>query len=190
MAPQTLIKCDWSLFIVIDMQVRLLPVIANAERILAKTVLLLKAARQIGIPILASEHYSEGIGHTHPRVASLLPPDSIIEKIHFSCLADEVCRHRIAEPGRSQVILVGTEAHVCVLQTALELKQAGYDVFVVGDAVGSRLDDDRSLAIMRMHSARITVVSTEMVVFEWMQRANTPLFRDMLVLIKQCGEES
>jgi nicotinamidase-related amidase len=143
----------------------------------------------MSIPILVSEQYPEGIGGTHSRIAALLTGDCIVEKIHFSCFAEEACRSRIAAADRPQVILVGTEAHVCVLQTALELQQAAYDVFVVGDAISSRFEDDRALAILRMHRAGITVVSTEMVLFEWLARANTPLFKDMLSLIKQCDSD-
>lgn len=84
------------------------------------------------------------------------------------------------------MILAGTEAHVCVQQTAIELKQADYDVFVVADATASRSEQDRALSLARMQSAGIVIVSSEMVLFEWMRRADTPLFREMLALIKDC----
>ena len=86
--------------------------------------------------------------------------------------------------GRKQVILTGTETHVCVLQSALGLLEAGFQVFLVADAASSRTPENRTLAIERLRAAGVAIVSTEMVLFEWLQRAGTDAFRKMLPLIK------
>jgi nicotinamidase-related amidase len=174
-----------SLLLLVDMQERLLPAVVDSERTLRKAALLATAAERMKIPVLVSEHYPKGIGPTSEGLSCKVSADSVMQKIHFSCFAEDECRRRIVAAAREQVVLGGTETHVCVQQTALDLKQAGYDVFVAADATSSRHETDKNLAIARMQAAGIVIVSAEMAVFEWMGRADTPLFREMLALIKE-----
>lgn len=102
-----------------------------------------------------------------------------LEKLHFSCSADPGCTATLDALGRGQVVIIGMEAHVCVLQTALGLRQQGKDVFVVADAVSSRDPEDKALALARMGQAGVWVVSREMVVFEWLHCAGTDTFREI-----------
>lgn len=180
-----LIDRDNSLLLLVDMQERLLPAVIDSERTLRKAALLTVAAERMKVPVLVSEHYPKGIGPTSAVFSANISAGSVMHKIHFSCFADDDCRRRIAAAARKQVVLGGTETHVCVQQTALDLKQDGYQVFVAADATSSRHEDDKSLAIARMRAAGIVIVSAEMVVFEWMRRADTPVFREMLALIKE-----
>lgn len=180
-----LIDRDKSLLLLVDMQKRLLPAVVDSERTLGKAALLAVAAERMKIPVLVSEHYPKGIGPTSEGLSCKVSADGFMQKIHFSCFAEDECRRRIVAAAREQVVVGGTETHVCVQQTALDLKQAGYEVFVAADATSSRHETDKNLAVARMRAAGIVIVSAEMVVFEWMRRADTPLFREMLALIKE-----
>lgn len=182
-----LMLSDKSLLIVVDLQERLLPAIHEADQVLASTRILMAAANQLGIPVLVSEQYPKGLGKT---ADGLIPEDMtvrIMEKVSFSCFSDPQIQSYVKDvgnSGRNQLIICGTETHVCVLQTALEAKALGYEVFVVSDACSSRTAENKKAALHRMAAAGITCVSTEMVVFEWLKKAGTELFRSVSKLIK------
>jgi len=180
-----LISASRSLLVVVDIQERLAPAIDGAARIEANTLILLAAAKAVGVPVLATEQYPRGLGHTVPALAEALPPGATLEKLHFSCAREPAFIDRVAASGRDQLILVGMEAHICVLQTALGLAEGGErEVFVVADAVGSRTPANAELALRRLAGAGVGVVSTEMVAFEWLERAGTPAFKEVSRLVK------
>lgn len=170
--------------LVVDIQDRLLPAVRDQEAVVANTRVLLKAAGALGVPVLASEQYPKGIGHMVPAVADLLPDGAVVEKLHFSCLADTTFAERFAALGRRQAVILGLEAHVCVLQTAEQLLAAGTEVFVVADAVSSRAEASHALALRRVEADGARIVTTEMVVFEWLGQAGTQAFRELSRLIK------
>jgi nicotinamidase-related amidase len=167
-----------SALLVIDVQERLLPHIDNWQRVLAHTTWLVNVAQRLRVPVMATEQYPKGIGHTHPDIAALLPPGATAEKMHFSCVAAR-CLAPLAGNERRQYVVCGIESHVCVLQTVLDLRQRGKEIFVVEDAVGSRRPEDKALALERMRAAGAVVVSREMVAFEWLHEAGTPLFKEV-----------
>ncbi len=167
-----------STLLVIDVQERLLPHIDDWQRVLENVKWLVKVAQKIGVPVIASEQYPKGIGGTHPDIAALLPAGTVVEKLHFSCVAAR-CLTPLPAASRRQMVVCGTESHVCVLQTVLDLKQHGKEVFVVDDAVGSRRPSDKALALERMRAHGIAIVSREMVAFEWLHEAGTPLFKEI-----------
>jgi nicotinamidase-related amidase len=173
-----------SVFFIVDIQARLAPAIAGAEAVIARTRILLRAAARLEVPIVLSEQYPQGIGHTDERLLPLPETARVLPKITFSSAADPGIMEHLRSLGRRQILLAGMEAHVCVLQTALGLRQAGYEVGVIADAVGSRLPERRALALERMRAHGVDVVDSEMVVFEWMAEAGTPLFRELSRLIK------
>lgn len=175
-----LMKPDHSSLLVVDMQERLLPHVHDWQRTLDRVLWLVRVAQKIGVPVLASEQYPKGLGHTQADLAALLPAGSVAEKNHFSCVAAQ-CLPGLPGAERRQVVICGIEAHVCVLQTAMELRDQGREVFVVAAAVSSRRPDDCSLALARMRDHGIAIVTREMVGFEWLQQAGTPLFRDISV---------
>ena len=179
-----LIEVKDSCLIVVDVQERLAPAIADHERIVARCSVLMQAARRLKVPLLASEHCPRGLGPTIAELASHLMPEQRIEKSHFSCLAEPGFQQQLDRLGHKQAVLCGAETHVCVLQTALDLQAAGTQVFLVADATGSRDPRDRDVALSRLAQAGGVVVTTEMVVFEWLGRADTPAFKDLLALIK------
>lgn len=179
-----LIKADRSCLLVVDIQERLLPAMFSPKSVTENTGILLKAAEIMGIPVLASEQYPKGLGPTVPEIAAQLPEGSVVEKLHFSCLGDGGFCLRLGALARPQAVVVGMEAHVCVLQTVLDLRAQGVDVFVVADATSSRSPESHRLALERMRTAGAQVVSTEMVVFEWLAKAGTEQFRTISKLVK------
>ena len=179
-----LMKSDRSSLLVVDVQSRLTPAMNAPEGVVANIAVLLKAAERLGVPALVSEQYPKGLGHTVAELAALAPQGSVLEKVHFSCMGDAGLAGRLRHIGRPQVVVAGIEAHVCVLQTALDLLDDGRQVFVVADATSSRTSGNHDAALRRMDAAGVGVVTTEMVVFEWLGRAGTTEFKELSALIK------
>lgn len=173
-----LIDRENSALLVVDIQERLLPHIDGWQRVLENALWLVRVAQRLGVPVMASEQYPKGIGHTHAELAALLPGGAIAEKLHFSCGAAQ-CLPGLPGSERRQVVVCGIESHVCVLQTVLDLRWQGRQVFVVAEAVGSRRQSDRELALARMRAHGVEIVSREMVAFEWLRQAGSEEFRDV-----------
>ncbi|MFZ9615468.1 MAG: hydrolase, partial [Fluviibacter sp.] len=162
-----------SVLLIIDLQERLLPAIDAGESVLNHAAWLIGVARQLSVPVLLTEQYPQGLGQTAPRIAELVQPEERIEKTHFSAVAEgNLLAH--PEAQRKQWVVCGTESHVCVQQTVLDLLAAGRQVSVVEEAVGSRQARDKTLALARMRQHGADIVSREMVAFEWLNQANTP----------------
>lgn len=173
------IKPKDSLLLVIDLQERLLPAIDGAEDVLANANWMVDIAQVLGIPVIATEHCPRSIGHTEPNLRSRFQEGTVLDKEHFSAVTEgRLLQMDYAE--RQQWVVVGTEAHVCVQQTVLDLLSHGRTVFVVDEAVGSRQPRDKELALKRMQQNGAEIVSREMVAFEWLEKANTEIFRDVL----------
>jgi nicotinamidase-related amidase len=174
-----------SSLLIVDIQERLLPAMAEPERVVAKTAILQKAARALGLPITVSEQYPKGLGRTVPDLAT--NEATTFEKLTFSCWRDDHVKRQfitLHEGGRPHVIVAGIEAHVCVLQTCIDLAQAGFGVFAVADAMSSRKTESAELAFRRMAHAGVEVVNTEMAVFELLGRAGTAQFKALSALIR------
>lgn len=168
-----------SVLLVIDLQERLLPAIDGGASIIEHSAWLIGVARQLNVPVLFTEQYPQGLGSTAPDIAQLIQPDELLEKTHFSAVAEgNLLDHPSAQ--RKQWVVCGTESHVCVQQTVLDLLAAGRDVAVVEEAIGSRQARDKALALERMRQHGANIVSREMVAFEWLSKAGTPAFRSLL----------
>jgi nicotinamidase-related amidase len=179
-----LISADQSCLFIVDMQSRLLPAVYDPKTVVRNCRILLEAAARLGAPILAVELNPAGIGPTVDPIAGMVPDGAVMEKIHFSSYAEAPVRARAAATGRRQMVVAGMEAHVCVLQTAIDFAGAGYETFVVSDATASRTPENHQAALARLAANGIEIVTTEMVVFEWLHSADVPEFRDLLRLIK------
>lgn len=173
-----LMNRDKSVLLVIDVQQRLAPAIHDGERVAANCAWLAGVAQRVGVPVVVTEHFPDKIGATLEVVKAATAGAQYVTKQAFSAQGDG-CLAATAVQERRQIVVCGTEAHVCVQQTALELRWAGKEVFVVADAAGSRNPADRELAFARMRSHGIEIVSREMVAFEWLQRGGTDLFREV-----------
>lgn len=174
-----LIDAHRSQLLVIDLQEKVVPAVHDHERVVANVLWMVRVAQKIGVPVAAVEQYPRGLGRTVAAVRDLLPDAAIAPpKDQFSSVAAQ-CLAELPGADRVQVVLVGIEAHVCLMQTALDLLQDGKEVFVVAEAVGSRRESDRDLALARMRQEGARIVSREMVAFEWLAQAATPLFREV-----------
>jgi nicotinamidase-related amidase len=173
-----------SFLLVVDVQEKLAPHVQGHERLVARAGALVRAAKLLGVPVLASEHCPDRIGRTVPQLRSLVGEDAIVSKVHFSCADEPGCLARFNALGRRQVVIAGIEAHVCVMQTALGLRERGYEPFLVDDAVGSQRAEDRAAGLLRMSAAGCSPATVEMAIFEWMHRADDALFREALQIVK------
>jgi nicotinamidase-related amidase len=174
-----LLNKEDSILLLIDVQEKLTPLVRDHEALIARCEWLLKLAHQMSVPILVSEQYPRGLGLTLDSLRAYVSQDDCLEKVHFSCMGDAQYVERLKTVHKKQVILIGIEAHVCVLQTALDMKQQGFDVFVVVDAVSSRGEQDMKYALKRMKQAGVHLITSEMVFFEWVRMAGTPEFKEL-----------
>jgi len=184
---QGLCHADDSLLLIVDVQEKLTAVMPDkvVNRLRRNAGMLLQTATAIGIPVIATEQYPKGLGKLEEALTSLLPQgSSLYEKTGFSCLAAEGLTERLADSGRRQVILSGVEAHICVLQSALDLKARGYEVFVVGDAVCSRNRENYENSLQRLRHAAVNVVDAESVLFEWVRDSKHEHFKFVSGLVQ------
>ena len=182
-----LIDATKSFLLLIDMQERLLPAMADAAAIERRCSILLKAAKALDVPVTVSEQYPKGLGPIVPSLKDEIGNAPVFEKLAFSCWRDDVMKQHLIghhEAGRPQVIVAGIESHVCVLQTAIDLAQAGFAVFAVADAMASRAASSVTLAHDRMRQEGVAVINTEMAVFELLGQAGTAEFKALSALIR------
>jgi nicotinamidase-related amidase len=173
-----MVRAADSALVVIDIQERLAAAMSARESVVRATGVLLEAAGRLGIPVMLTEQYPKGLGPTAAEVLGKLPDGSIrVEKTCFSASSSLMLT-------RPQVVLAGMEAHVCVLQTALELAAGGLEVFVAADAVCSRTEFNCSNALARMQSVGVVITNTESVLFEWLRDAAHEHFRALSKLIR------
>jgi nicotinamidase-related amidase len=171
-----------SVLALIDFQERLMPAISGGEETVANAGRLLAAAEQLGVPVVTTEQNPKGLGGTVP---DLVRPDGtipVLAKMEFDASrAPHVVDHL---PAGHHIVMAGWEAHVCVLQTALGLLDRSRKVYVVADAVGSRRPESKEAALRRLERAGAEIVTTEMVLFEWLGTAEDPAFKPVISLIK------
>ncbi len=172
---------DASTLLIVDFQVRLMPAIEDGMAAVANARRLLQAAGLLGVPILFTEQNAGGLG---PSVAGLATyaVGNVAHKMSFDACREAGFLERLGE--RRSVVVAGCETHVCVMQTVLGLIDAGRQVYLVRDAVGSRRAESKETAIRRMERHGTDIVTTEMVLFEWLGSAGHPRFREVLALVK------
>ncbi|MEN3000375.1 MAG: hydrolase [Armatimonadota bacterium] len=181
-----LLSRDRSVLIVVDMQEPFLSMIKVRDLIERNIAFLLQVAKLLNVPILATLQNAERLGGVVPALQTLLPEQPApIDKLCFSCLGAESFARALQETGRQQVVLTGIEAHICIMQTALDLLKAGYRVHVPYDAVASRGKPEWKYALLRLQHAGAVVTSVESVTYEWLYQAGTEEFRQLLPLIKE-----
>lgn len=170
-----------AVLLIVDFQARLMPAIHEGEAVLANARKLLDAATILDVPTVFTEQNAKGLG---PTVAALAPADpaTVQHKMSFDAVRAGGFLERA--PKNRAVVVAGCEAHVCVLQTCLGLIDAGRKLYLVRDAVGSRRVESKETAIRRLEKHGAEIVTTEMVLFEWIETAEHPRFRDVLKLVK------
>ena len=183
-----LLARDKSQLLIVDVQKKLLDTMPGKDRVVAACVRLVRAARMLDVPITISEQYPQGLGPTVDPIREAFANNGfVVDKVEFSCLKSAPLRERLHElrrQGRPQVVVGGIEAHVCVLQTAMDLEAQGFEAFVAADAVGSRDKASAKRALARLLKSGADVVDSEMVLFEWLEKAGTQEFKELQALIK------
>lgn len=171
-----LLNIDKSCLVLVDVQDKLTPLVQEPNALVQKIEWLLKLATQLNVPMVMNMQYPKGLGQT---IDTLKPYayQAIIEKTVFSCAKAPHFIETLSKLERKQIILMGIETHVCVLQTAVDLLQSGYEVFVVIDAVSARKKMDHKYALKRMKQLGCQLVTSEMVFFEWVCDAAHPKFK-------------
>lgn len=172
--------------LIVDVQERLFPYVDHSCEVLKKMQMMIKGWRILGLPIFVSEQYPQGLGSTIPALKGHLDGSQIyFPKTAFSCLKDRGLREKLLSEPLNQWVVIGIEAHVCILQSAKDLKAAGKQVVVVNDAIASRSIYDFSTAIADMRDAGIRIISTETVLFELMGDSQIKEFKAISELLKQ-----
>ncbi len=174
-----------SQLVLIDMQVKLASAmqVEALQGVVKNTAILVQAAQLLQVPILVTEQYPQGLGETLPEIKQFLPNNKPIAKTAFSACSEPKFNQQLHRDN-AQIVLAGMEAHICVLQTALALLQAGKTVFVIEDATLSRNPANRANALARLRDAGCVITNTESVVFEFLSNANHAAFKVVSKLIK------
>ena len=178
------IKAEHSILLVIDLQSKLAPAIASFNSTLDCALQLAKASAIHQIPSIITEHYKKGLGESDKKIKSVLPNTRYFEKINFSACAQEGFLDILAQLNRPHIVVIGTEAHVCVLQTCLDLLQQGYAVTVAADAVASRNTEHKAIALEQLRQAGAIVSCVETIIFQWTTKAGTSTFKQILPIVK------
>lgn len=176
---------DDVILVVIDVQERMMPVVADRENVIDGIATLCRGMRTLGVPILVTEQYPKGLGQTVPAIRQALGEDyRPLEKATFSAAKDRDFLQAFEASNRHQVLICGVESHVCVYQTARDLHNLGYTVEVVADAVGSRTADNRAIAMERLAHHGVDFTSVEMCLFDLMVTSEHENFREISALVK------
>lgn len=179
-SPELMTRNDTGL-LVIDVQTKLMDKMRDRDAVIANVARLIDGAAVLGMTVQATEQYPKGIGPTVPELVERLPVRP--EKLTFSCCGLPDVAEQFRSRGVQKILLAGIETHVCVQQTALDLIAQGFRVYVAADAVTSRVDTNRELALRRMERAGVVLTTTEAALFEWTERAGTPEFKQISKLV-------
>ncbi len=184
MAGNQTSRAGLSQLIFIDLQTRLLSAMPQEamQAVIRNCGILAQAAEMLEVPVIVSEQYPKGLGNTAPELLAFLPNIKPVEKLTFSCMAEPKFSRQLTR-DHSQVVIAGMEAHICVLQTALDL-QNSKQVFVAEDAIISRNPANKANALARMREAGCIISNTESIVFEWLGKADSEAFKAISLLIR------
>ena len=173
------IKTEECCLLLIDIQEKLIPLISNKDDVVDTSLDLIDIASNLKIPIILTEQYPKGLGNTKKIIKdSLIGKDFfMIEKTSFSCFDSIDFKKQLRSLGKKQIIIAGIESHICVMQTVLDLKASGYEIFLVEKAIGSRKNSDRMLGLNRMVNSKVCLTSTEMLIFELVRDSKHTLFK-------------
>jgi nicotinamidase-related amidase len=178
---------DSSVLVVIDLQTAFPEAIVNWTDCIKNARLLIRAARELGIPIIPTTQNAARLGGIVPEIAEALGPARSYDKLAFSCLTDPFTADAIHNARRPQIVLCGIESHICIAQTALGLQIAGYQPHIAIDAMSARSEEKHRLGVERLRANNIFPASAEAIVYEWLGTAGTPEFRALLPLIKEAS---
>lgn len=175
---------DETAVLVIDYQEKLVPAMAETQIFLERSVLLLKGLMALDIPVIVTQQYTRGLGQTVPELRDIEGMPDAFDKLSFSCVQDEDIGGALERLKVKNVIVCGCEAHICVLQTVMDLIAEEYHVYVVTDCVASRKETDKQAAVMRAIQEGAFTTTSEAILFELLERAGSSVFKTISALIK------
>lgn len=179
------ILAEDTMALVIDFQEKLMPVIHKNEELLHNVQILIKGLRTLNIPMLVTQQYTKGIGMTVSEITNIFGDEFTYEdKIAFSCMDDENIANKINESTKENIIVFGVEAHICILQTVIDLIEEGYKVILVEDCIGSRKLNDKNIAVKRAIQEGAIITTYEALLFELTRIAKGDVFKTISKLIK------
>jgi nicotinamidase-related amidase len=174
-----------SLLVLIDVQEKLAPAMSAFEPMLQRQALVLNAAKELKLSVVANEQYPKGLGHTMPVLSEAMPEGTpVIEKTSFSCFGSDDFRCELTKSAKKTLVLMGIETHVCVQQTAFDALKAGYEVILLADAVSSRKDSDKDISLGLMRQNGVMVTTVESFLFAAMGAATHPAFKAISKLVR------
>lgn len=178
------LSAENSLVIIIDIQERLVAAL-NKDVVVENAIKVASAAKALNIPVILTEQYPKGLGHTVQNLVDALPDCSdIVEKTYFNALLEDGMLDKIKSYGKKQIVIFGIETHICVHQTASALIEEGFDVYVIKDACASRNKYEFKQGIDAMVANGVKVSCVEIALFEWLKSAKNPKFKEVQALIK------
>jgi nicotinamidase-related amidase len=180
----TILSRQRAALLVVDVQERLWAVMRDRQRLAERIAVIIKACELLRIPVFTTEQYPKGLGPTIGPIRETLAASAPLVKMTFSCCGLEQLPRSLTQQGVEQLLLVGIEAHVCVLQTALDLQSRGFQVHLLVDAISSRHEIDQQITLRRLSQAGVVLSTVEMAVFELMETAEAPEFKEVSKLIK------
>lgn len=179
-----MINTNDSLLLIIDVQDRLVSMLKNSEEIVKNNAILAKTAKTLDLPIVITEQYPKGLGETVFELKGATSSDNTFEKVNFSALSQDNIKEKIKQYNVKNIILTGIETHICVYQTALDLLEEGFNVYVVKNATSSRKTKDYRTALELMHDFGAKLTCVETVLFELLKTSKHPNFKELQALIK------
>ncbi len=184
MRHKNLLTAEKCVLLVVDIQEAFVGHISKLERVVERSKIMIQAARLLDVPIVVTEQYPKGLGRTVPPLQEALGDCYYYDKVTFSCGQDDSIQKALQNTGRSQVLIVGIETHVCILQTAYDLLAMHLQPYIAVDAVGSRRESDRQAALQRLQQDGVTLTTTEAAIFEMTGSAKHPAFKEIAKLVK------
>ena len=175
---------DDTIALVIDVQEKLFPHIFEAEKLERNLNILVEGLTLLHIPIIVSEQYKKGLGETIPSIKELVKDYPHTEKTSFSCCDEPIIQEKIELSGKRNIILVGVESHVCLLQTAIDLKERGFNPIVVADCISSRTAENKQIALTRYQQEGVVLTTYESILFELCRYAQGDAFKAISKLVK------
>lgn len=170
--------------LIIDYQEKLMPVMHEREALVKRSEILINGLKALAVPMMVTQQYTKGIGMTVPEVLEAVGTHDYYDKMTFSCWDDETIQTAIKDTGKKYIIICGIEAHICVLQTCIDLKEAGYIPVLVTDCISSRKASDLKIALNRARDEGVVLTSSEAILFELLRKAGQETFKTISKLIK------
>lgn len=173
-----------TLLFIIDFQEKLIPAIYEHEKMITNSCILIKGIKLLEIPYIITQQNTKGLGKTIKEIIEITDTETMFEKMTFSAYANMQIKNEVYRVGKKNIILCGTEAHVCVLQTLIDLCNDGFNVMLIEDCIGSRKQSDKDIAIKRAIQEGAFVATYESILFELSQKADIKIFKQLLKIIK------